>query len=216
MAVEGIVPMARFTAFGDREIESNTRQREPVSQKKSDHMASESHRQFAFWTAVPLMIISQLGFLIYGAIYWHSITDSFGKIHRSETCDLPLLVDLAQYTWILALIVPGVAPAVCAIAVIHHTSESQCTMHQQMFEEQYLTGMNPEFSQYWNNYIAKRKWTLNWTGQPFTQWFWNRCGLPHLLFALFLGMFLYVVLVILITFIYIWTRTDPPVAKPTG
>jgi preprotein translocase subunit SecY len=162
------------------------------------------------------MVISELGFLIYGAIYWHSIADSFGKIHRSETCDLPLLVDLAQYTWILALIVPGVAPAVCAIAVIRHTSESQCTMHKQMFEEQYLTGMNPEFSQYWNGSLTKKNQSLNWTSEWFLDWFSNRCALPHFLFALFLGMFLYVIFVILITFIYIWTRTDPPVAKQTG
>jgi preprotein translocase subunit SecY len=47
----------------------------------------------------------------------------------------------------------------------------------------------------------------------FNRWFNQRCQLPHSLFSLFVGMFMYVVFVIFITFIYVWTRTDPPGAK---
>jgi hypothetical protein len=174
-------------------------------------MVSRALRRFALISLTFAMIVSGLGFLIYGAIYWWTLNGShFGELAQissiNETCDLPKLLSLAEYTWILTLIVPGIAPAVCSIAIIQHTTPESCTRNRKAFISQ-VNDVRSTPHEWWQRERARMEWPrFGWEDtNEFKKWFRNRCDLPNTILSVFLAFFCYAVIVIVVVLIYIWT-----------
>jgi hypothetical protein len=182
-------------------------------------MVSTALRRFALGSIAFAMIVSELGFLAYGAFYGWILTRSlFDQIspvyHSNQTCDLPNLVRLANYTWILTLIVPGIAPAVSSIAIISHTSHESCVRNKQAFVAQ-VSDIGSDLYSKWQESLSRLNWpSVGWEDtDKFEKWFENRCDLPHTLLWVFLGFFLYAVGAIAVVLIYVWTKPAPAEPK---
>jgi hypothetical protein len=129
---------------------------------------------------------------------------------RNQTCDLPNIVHLAQHIWVMTLIVPGIAPAICSAAIISHTTPSACSENREGFVAQVSDRSSSLYSQ-WQEEIRGLGWPKSgWESTPeFVNWFRNRCTLPNTLLWVFLALFLYAIVAFAVVLVYVWTTPAP-------
>jgi hypothetical protein len=160
-------------------------------------------------TAIVAMLASEFGFLIYGSLYWSRINSFFTLVMYEEGCFLDSLPLLSLETWLTTLIVPGIAPAVCAIAIVKRTTPERCETSKLAFIRQATTSSSRLYP-VWENYSRAEFGRPDWQHSTwFDDWFAARCNRPHAILWIFIGFFFYVVLVVFCVLIYVWTKKKP-------
>jgi hypothetical protein len=167
-------------------------------------------------TVALAMLLSQLGFLIYGAIYWSSIRRIFALVEQENGCPLRALVSYAEHMWCLSMITPGLAPIAAAIAIVIRTDTQTCTASKTEFVRQ---ANNEFYNLYyeWRDDDARAITDENWGESDwFQEWFDQRCDLPHDMVTASLGLLGYAGIAVVGVLALMWVSLPYIGANPVS
>jgi hypothetical protein len=154
------------------------------------------------------LLISQIGFFVYGIIYSGDIQPFFSLVPNSVNCSLKALVDASQQLWIFPLAAPGVAVIAPALAIFRRTGCAECNTSQDHFVSQ----AKNEYSPLHDKWIDKlTEWNIgmneNWQNDTqFKDWFYLQCDVPHKVVTVLLVIVSVAVLEVVGLLVHFWVK----------